>query len=128
MNTEKNSKNNQHPVYLSSRDFSKNLVDEILICYNRELFHKSNSDEYKEIILFNCSNLEVLTEIKSEMVNQFSKHSLPLSVLSFPEILDIRATPLNPTNGNYYGIDIGWFIQNGWFVEQEVMDSVHQQA
>lgn len=125
---EKRENGNCHPVYKNPEEFSRSLVDDILACCNKKVFHKSQSEEYKEIVFYNCPDLNLLSEVEENVSRQLRGHSFDISVFSLPDVTDIRKTLFDPGNGNYYGIDIGWFIEQGWLDDQEDISKSCQQA
>jgi hypothetical protein len=117
-----------HPVYDNVNDFARNLTEDILnLCKSRR-FYRPNSDEYREVVLYNCPDHDLLLDVKNKMLSQFSKEVSDLSIISLPELLDIKSTALEYSEGNYYGIDVGWFIKNEWLIEREDTNNLCQQA
>ena len=113
---EKEGKRKNHPVYNRIDDFSGNLVEEIVVCCTRKLSHNPGNDRYKSIFLYNYLDVSLLEKIKTDMLRQFSKHSINIPVLLFSNNQDRQSVPLVQEQGRHYGIDIGWFIKSGWFV------------
>src|SRR3989338_3861222 len=115
----KEEKRKNYPVYTRADDFSRNLVEEIVACCNRKLSHNPSNGKYNEIFLYNYPDIDLLEKIKAEMLRQFSQHDIDIPVLLFPNDLDRESIPLTQEKGRHYGIDVGWFINNGWFVPYE---------
>ena len=113
---EKEEDRKNHLVYIRLEDFSGNLVEEIVACYTSRLSHNPSNDKYNEIFLYNYPDIDLLDKIKNEMLRQFSQHSINILVLLFPNNSDRESIPLINEQGRHYGIDVGWFIDNSWFV------------